>query len=107
MEGRALGYDAVPIRVLLVDDCVILRQGIRLLLNMDSDFEVVGEAENEQTALRLTKMLQPDTVLLNNLFGKAAGLNVAKQLLHSCPDARIVLISGSDDESLLFHALRI
>ena len=107
MEGRILDYDAVPIRVLIVDDCVILRQGICLLLNKDDDFKIVGEAENEQSALRLTKALQPDTVLLNNLFGKANGLNVAKQLLRSCPDVRIVLISGSDDESLLFHALRI
>ncbi|HLW03676.1 MAG TPA: response regulator transcription factor [Ktedonobacterales bacterium] len=107
MEERAFDYDLIPVRVLIVDDCVILRQGMRLLLNRDAGFEVVGEAENEQTALRLTKILQPDTVLLNNLLGKANGLNVARQLLHSCPDARIVLISGSDDESLLFHALRI
>ena len=107
MEARAFDYDAIPIRVLIVDDCVILRQGIRLMLNKDNDFEVVGEAENEQSALRLTKMLHPDIVLLNNLLGTANGLNVAKQLLRSCPDVRIVLISGSDDESLLFHALRI
>jgi two-component system response regulator DegU len=107
MDGQAFNYDAAPIRVLIVDDCVILRQGIRLLLNLGGDFEVVGEAENEQAALQLTERLQPDTVLLNSLLGKANGLNVARQLLHRCPDARIVLISGSDDESLLFHALRI
>lgn len=107
MEARIPNCAAVPIRVLLVDDCVILREGLRLMLHKHDDFEVVGEAENEQLALRLTRLLQPDTVLLNHLLGKANGLNVARQLLRSCPDVRIVLISGSDDESLLFHALRI
>ncbi len=77
------------------------------MLNGDDDFEIVGEAENEQSALRLAKVLQPDIVLLNNLLGAANGLNVAKQLLRSCPELRIVLISGSDDESLLFRALQI
>lgn len=107
VEIRAFDHDIGPIRVLIIDDCVILRQGIRLMLSKDDDFEVVGEADSEQSAIQLTKLLQPDIILLNNLFGKANGLNVAKQLLRSFPNIRIVLISGSDDESLLFDALRI
>lgn len=107
MEARVLDYDTFSISLLIVDDCAILRQGLRLLLRKDDDFEIVGEAESEQSALRLTKALQPDIVLLSTLLGTTNGLNVAKQLLRSCPDVRIVLISGSDDESLLFDALRI
>ncbi|HEU5376393.1 MAG TPA: response regulator transcription factor [Ktedonobacteraceae bacterium] len=107
MEERAFDHDIGPIRVLIIDDCAILRQGIRLMLNKVDDFKVVGEADNEQSALQLIKVLQPDIILLNNLFGKANGLDVARQLLRSFPNIRIVLISGSDDKSLLFSALRI
>src|SRR6266852_8528144 len=96
-----------PIRVLIVDDQAILRQGIRMMLNEEDEFEVVGEAENEKAALLLSMELKPDIVLLNILLGTANGLVVAKQLLRSCPDTRIVLFSGSNDENLLFDALRI
>ncbi len=96
-----------PIRVLIVDDHAILRQGIRMMLNEEDEFEVVGEAENEKAALLLSMELKPNIVLLNILLGTANGLFVAKQLLRSCPDTRIVLFSGSNDENLLFDALRI
>jgi DNA-binding NarL/FixJ family response regulator len=96
-----------PIRVLIVDDHAILRQGIRMMLNEEDDFEVVGEAENEKEALLLSMKLKPNIVLLDILLGTANGLIVAKQLLRSCPDTRIVLFSGSNDENLLFDALRI
>src|ERR1051326_1652 len=107
MQARVLDYHVVPIRVVVVDDCVVLRQGICLMLKQEGDFEVVGEAENEPSALRLIKAFQPDTVLLNNHLGTLNGLHTAKRLLCSCPEARIVLVSGSDDPSVLFRALRI
>src|SRR5258708_32612008 len=78
-----------------------------MMLNEEDEFEVGGEAENEKAALLLSMELKPNIVLLNILLGTANGLFVAKQLLRSCPDARIVLFSGSNDENLLFDALRI
>ena len=98
---------ASPIRVLVVDDHVLLRQGIRVLLNEEQDFEVVGEAEEEQGALSLTIELQPDIVLVDIALGTSGGLDVAKQLLRTSPETRIVLFAGSNDEQLLFDAVRI
>ena len=98
---------ASPIRVLVVDDHVLLRQGIRVLLNEEQDFEVVGEAEEEQGALSLTIELQPDIVLVDIGLGTSGGLDVAKQLLRTSPETRIVLFAGSNDEQLLFDAVRI
>ena len=98
---------ASPIRVLVVDDHVLLRQGIRVLLNEEQDFEVVGEAEEEQGALSLTIELQPDIVLVDIALGTCGGLDVAKQLLRTSPETRIVLFAGSNDEQLLFDAVRI
>jgi DNA-binding NarL/FixJ family response regulator len=99
--------EKAPIRVLIVDDHVILRQGIRVMLNKEGDFEVVGETENERTALLLTAELKPDIVLLDIFLGTVNGLDIAKQLLRRCPDTRIVLFADSKDENLLLDALRI
>jgi DNA-binding NarL/FixJ family response regulator len=97
----------VPIRVLIVDDHVILRQGIHVLLNEEEDFEVVGEAENEKAALSLAMESKPDIVLVNMSMGTCSGLDTAKQLLRSSPNTHVVLFAGSNDEKLLFDAIRI
>jgi NarL family two-component system response regulator LiaR len=107
MEAHIAEQNNAPIRVLIVDDHVILRQGICLMLNEEDDFEVVGEAGNGKAALKLALELQPDIILLDIFLGTSNGLDVAKQLLRSCPNTRIVLFSGFDDETLLLDAIRI
>ncbi len=99
--------EGAPIRVLVVGDHVLLRQGIRVLLNEGQDFEVVGEADNEKVAVSLTIELKPDIVLVDIALGTCGGLDVAKQLLRTSPETRIVLFAGSNDEQLLFDAVRI
>ncbi len=100
-------HEGAPIRVLVVGDHVLLRQGIRVLLNEEQDFEVVGEADNEKVAVLLTTELKPDIVLVDIGLGTCGGLDVAKQLLRTSPETRIVLFAGSNDEQLLFDAVRI
>ena len=96
-----------PIRVLIVDDHVILRQGIQMMLNEAEDFEVVGEAENEKAALSLAMETKADIVLVDMSLETSNGLDIAKQLLRCAPDTRIVLFAGSNNETLLFDAIRI
>src|SRR6266699_131812 len=107
MEMQMSEHSNAPICVLIVDDHAILRQGICLMLNEEDEFEVVGEAGNGKAALLLAMELQPDIVLLDIFLGTSNGLDIAKQLLRSCPDTRIVLFSGFDDEDFLFEAVRI
>lgn len=107
MEMQRSKYSSAPIRVLVIDDHAILRQGIRLMVNEENDFEVVGDTGNGKTAIMLTMELQPDIVLLDIFLGTSNGLDLAKQLLRSCPGTRIVLFSGFDDEELLSEAVRI
>ena len=107
METPISEHENTPIRVLLVDDHVILRQGIYVMLNKEGDFEIVGQAENERAAVLLTAELKPDIVLLDIFMGEANGLDIAKQLLRRCPETRIVLFAGTNDENLLLDALRI
>ena len=92
---------------MIVDDHVILRQGICVMLSEEGDFDVVGEAEQERAALLLATELQPDIALIDICLETASGLDIAKQLLRSCPDIHIVLYGGSSNEKLLFDALRI
>jgi len=96
-----------PIRVLIGADHVILRQGIHVMLNEEEDFEVVGEAENEKAALSLAMESKPDIVLVDMSMGTSSGLDTAKQLLRSSPNTHVVLFAGSNDEKLLFDAIRI
>src|SRR6266516_3279626 len=96
-----------PIRVLIVDDHVILRQGIHVLLNGEEDFEVVGEAESEKAALSLAMESKPDIILVDISLETSSGLDTAKQLLRCSPNTRVVLFAGSNDEKLLFEAIRI
>jgi DNA-binding NarL/FixJ family response regulator len=105
MDTRVREHDLI--RLLLVDDHVLLRQGIRALLDEDNAFEVVGEAEHEKAAVLLTMELSPDIVLLNIALGASDGLDVANRLLRLCSATRLVVLAGSNDEQLLFNALRI
>jgi len=108
METQIAEYKKnAPIRVLVVDDHVILRQGIGVMLNQEDDFEVIGEAENEKAALSLTMELKPDIVLVDMFLETSSGLDTAKQLLRISPNTRIVLFAGSNDEKLLFEAIRV
>jgi DNA-binding NarL/FixJ family response regulator len=105
METKALIHDNASIRIVVVADHVILRQGIHMMLNGEDDFEVVGEAEDEETALALTTKLKPDIVLVDISLEATSGLDIAQQLLRRFPDTRIVLIAGSNDEQQLFQAV--
>jgi DNA-binding NarL/FixJ family response regulator len=107
METQIAEQKDAQIRVLIVDDHIILRQGIHVMLNEGDDFEVIGEAENEKAALSLAMESKPDIVLVDMSLGTCSGLDTAKQLLRCSPNTRIVLFAGSNDEKLLFEAIRI
>ncbi len=84
-----------------------MREGLSLMLNEEDDFEVVGDVGDGKAALALCLDLHPEIVLLDIFLGTTNGLDVAKQLLRSCPETRIVLFSGFEDEDLLLDAIRI
>ena len=107
MEAQVIIHGNATIRILVVADHVILRQGIHVMLKEEDGFEVVGAAEEERSALALTTELKPDIVLVDIGLEIGNGLAIAQQLLRSSPDTYIVLFAGPNDEKLLFEALRI
>jgi two-component system NarL family response regulator len=107
MEAQVIVRENATIRILVVADNVILRQGMHVMLKEDDGFEVVGSAEDQRSALVLATELKPDIVLVDIGLEVDSGLAVAQQLVRSSPDTSVVLFAGPNDEKLLFEALRI
>ncbi len=95
------------IRVLIVDDYVLLREALCAFLNKEDDFEVVGWSGTLEGTLTLAKALRPDIVLLDIALGTTNGLDLAKQLQRTPPTTRIVIFTSADEENLLLDAMRI
>src|SRR5579859_8176387 len=107
MEAQVIVCANAAIRILVVADHVILRQGIRVMLKEKDGFEVVGMAEDERAAVALTTELKPDIVLVDLGLEIGNGLAIAQRLLRSAPATSVVLFAGPNDKHMLFEALRI
>lgn len=82
------------IRILLIDDHAMVRQGLRLALELQPDFQIAGEAENGVEGVRLTQSLQPDIILLDLNMPGLNGLEVTRQVRILAPATRILILSG-------------
>jgi DNA-binding NarL/FixJ family response regulator len=97
------------IRILLLDDHTIVRQGLRSILTLEGDLEVVGEAGDVNEALALVGQFQPAVVLLDLKLGDGGpdeGLAACTRLLAAWPDLKIVVLTTFLDQALLLGALR-
>jgi two-component system response regulator NreC len=97
----------MPLRILIADDHGVLRAGLRALLNTEPELEVVGEAANGDEALRLTKALQPDVVLMDISMPGLGGIEATRRLLELQPDLRVLILTVHEDRALLQEALRV
>jgi DNA-binding NarL/FixJ family response regulator len=87
------------IRVLLVDDHTVVRQGLRVLLEAEPDMTVVGEAETGRQAVQLTKKLLPDVVVMDISMPMLNGLEATRQIIKEVPSTQVLVLSSySDDE---------
>jgi len=107
MEAQTIVRANVPIRLLVVTDHVILRQGIRVMLKEEDGFEIISTAEDERDVLSLNRGLKPDIVLIDLGLEVGNGLAIAQQLLRSSPDTSIVLFAGPHNKNLVLEAMRI
>jgi DNA-binding NarL/FixJ family response regulator len=98
-----------PVRILVVDDHTIVRQGLRSILDLEPDFTVVGEAADAAQAAAETARLRPDVVLLDLMLSDrepAEGLDVCAALREKYDDVSVVVLTTFLDERLLLGALR-
>src|SRR3990172_1492027 len=104
--GMTQEETATKIRILLVDDHKVLRSGLRALLNLEPDLEVVGEASNGREAIRLTETLRPDVVVMDISMPEMDGLKAAEEIHSLGLPARIVMLTVHADEDYLFQTLK-
>jgi DNA-binding NarL/FixJ family response regulator len=95
-----------PIRILLVDDQRLMREGLRILLELEPDLKVIGEAGDGQAALRAYADLQPDVVLMDVRMPGMDGVEATWRLRERWPAARIVILTTFDDDEYVFEGLR-
>jgi len=94
------------IRVLLVDDHAVVREGIRHVLTGSGEFEVVGEASDGREALALARSLKPDVILLDISMPGDSGLDVVGSLLAAVPSARVLMLSVYDQTEYVVQSVR-
>jgi DNA-binding NarL/FixJ family response regulator len=102
-DGRLAG---APIRVLLVEDQRILREGLRTILDLEADLQVVGEAENGLRAVELAAALSPDVVLMDLKMPEMDGVEATRRIVTAHPHTRVVVLTTYDHDSLVLDALR-
>jgi DNA-binding NarL/FixJ family response regulator len=97
--------DNYPIRILIVDDHAVVRRGLIMVLRLEADFEVVGEAENGVIALELVEQLKPDLVLLDFAMPEMDGAETALALGDKYPDIKILILSGVEVDDRVLDLL--
>ncbi|HPH06132.1 MAG TPA: response regulator transcription factor [Methylotenera sp.] len=95
-----------PIRVLIVDDHTLFRSGIKLLLERQTGFEVVGEASDGLEGVKRAKQFKPDVVLLDLHMPTTSGLAAIPLLREEVPQTEIIMLTVSEDAEDLLEALR-
>jgi two-component system NarL family response regulator len=93
-------------RLLIVDDHVLFREGLASLFKHNPDFDVVGEAGSVKEAIQASLELRPDLILMDFSLGDGTGLEATQAILANFPEAKIVFLTMHEDDERLFTAIR-
>ena len=94
------------IRIVIADDQALVRRGAALLLSMESDMEVVGQACNGVEAVELTQLLRPDVVLMDLHMPLKGGVLATREITRALPQTQVLVLTTLDDDETVFEAVR-
>jgi DNA-binding NarL/FixJ family response regulator len=95
-----------PIRICLVDDQRLMRDGLRTLLELEDDLKVIGEAEDGLSGVQVVEQLRPDVVLMDIRMPGIDGVEATRRIRSRWPEARVVILTTFDDDATIFEGLR-
>jgi DNA-binding NarL/FixJ family response regulator len=96
----------MPIRILLADDHEVVRDGVRALLEKQTDMSIVGEAADGHEAAQLAEELRPDVVIMDIGMPNLNGIDATRRILAAHPDVAILILSMHQDESYVLRSLK-
>jgi len=94
-----------PIRVLLVDDQAVFREGLRTLFSLRPDFEIVGEAADGEEAVNCAARVAPDAVLMDLRLPGIDGVECVKRLVSQLKKTQIIMLTVHEDTDIIFNSL--
>ena len=100
-----MNQSATPVRVMIVDDHGIMRDGLREVLERAGDFEVVGQAEDGAAAVRAAQDLRPDVVIMDVLMPVKNGIDACREITDVLPDTHVLMLTVSTEEDAVIESV--
>ena len=106
MEGILAMISQDVIKIALIDDHKLFREGVKRILSFEPAFDVVAEADDGRDAKEIVEKYRPDIILMDINMPEINGIEATKQLLEDNPDLKVIILSIHDDENYVTHALQ-
>ena len=97
---------SLPIRVLVVDDQSLIREGLAIILDSQPDIQVVGQAKDGRQAVKIAAQLEPDVVLMDIRMPLMDGIKATRQIKETHPQIQVVILTTYSEDELIFEGLR-
>ncbi|HEY7465223.1 MAG TPA: response regulator transcription factor [Dehalococcoidia bacterium] len=96
----------MPIRILVVDDHSVVRQGLRMFLGLDPDLEIIGEAADGAEAVKMAHLLNPDVVLMDMLMPVMDGIEATRTIRQELPDTEVIALTSVLEDAAVVGAIK-
>jgi len=96
----------MPIRIIIADDHSVVRQGLRMFLGLDPEFQIVAEAADGAHALELAREIKPDVVLMDLLMPEMDGIQATAMIRHDLPDTEVIALTSVLEDASVIGAIR-
>lgn len=105
--AKSATRQALRTRILIAEDHAIVREGIRMILDAEPDFEVVGETKDGEEAIQLARTLRPDVVVMDISMPRMTGVEATREIKRMLPDTDILILTMHEEESYVFQLLQL